>query len=151
MKPHSLIHAVFGHFQNLNLIFLLDDLRIGRTAKGAWTSGKLLCPVAHGLRAGQLVDELHGLSQSADLGRACDYAARHLGADPARVYQFVELWDTHQFSSDWLVRQLEDLWEERLADAEAVQELLTGQAAVSDQSTASEMVLDFDGGLRWPC
>jgi hypothetical protein len=45
------------------------------------------------------------------------------------------------------VRQLEDLWEERLADAEAVQELLT----VPDQSTASEMVLDFDGGLRWPC
>jgi len=35
MKAHPLIHAVFGHFQNLNLIFLLDDLRIGRTAKGA--------------------------------------------------------------------------------------------------------------------
>ena len=94
---------------------------------------------------------MHGLSQSADLGRACDYAARHLGADPARVYQFVELWDTHQFSSDWLVRQLEDLWDERLADAEAVQELLTGQAAVPDQSTALEMVLDVDDGLGWPC
>jgi hypothetical protein len=124
MKAHPLIHAVFGYFQNLNLIFLLDDLRIGRIAKGAWTSGKVLCPVAHGMRAGRLVNDLHGLSQSVNLGCACDYAARHLGADPARVSQFIELWDSHQFSSDWLVRQLEDLWHERLADAEAVQDLL---------------------------
>jgi hypothetical protein len=122
----AVIRSVFGHFQNLNLLALMHDLRSGRTARGDWSSGPDLCPVAHGMPIGRLVSELRYLGQTAALERSCDYAARHLGANPGSVRRFVELWDTCAFSSQWLLRQLEEVWEERLADAVAVQELLQG-------------------------
>jgi hypothetical protein len=116
---------MFGHFQNLNLLVLLHDLRGGRAAHGAWSSGTLLCPIAHGMPLGQVVGDLQFLGQAAEPERACDYAARHLGAEPAAVFRFVQLWDANEFSPGWLVRQLEDLWRERQDDADAVQELLS--------------------------
>src|SRR5262245_31078444 len=119
-----IIRDVFVHFQNLNLLALLFDLHQDRTARQAWSSGSLLCPVAHGLPAGQQVQQLAVLGQIADLGRGCDFAARQLGADPAAVLRFVRSWDADAFSRDWLFQQLFELWQERLADAEAVQELL---------------------------
>ena len=125
MRVAPTIHRVFGHFQNLNLLALLEDLRRGHAAQGTWSSGTRLCPVAHGMPAGQRVSELRFLGQAADLGRACDYAARYLGADPLGIYQFVCFWDTDPAAPGWLLRQLEALWEERLADALAVQELLS--------------------------
>ena len=128
MRTNTIIYGVFGHFQNLNLVVLMDDLRTGRAAKGAWARGTDLCPVAHGMPAGQIVSELRFLGQSAELTRGCDYAARHLGAEPIRVYQFVDLWDAHAYSHDWLLRQLQELWQERLSDADAVQEVLNPTA-----------------------
>jgi hypothetical protein len=119
-----IIHGVFGHFQNLNLLALLHDLRSGHTTRGRWFSGTDLCPVAHGMPVGRLVSELHFLGQTAALERGCDYAARHLGADAGSVRRFVELWDTRTFSRSWLLRQIKDLWQERLADAETMQEIL---------------------------
>ena len=44
MPVHPRIHAVFGHFQNLNLLALLHDLASGRAAQGAWSSGALRAP-----------------------------------------------------------------------------------------------------------
>src|SRR5579859_2343062 len=122
----SKVYAVLGHFQNLNLLTLLQDLREGRTARQAWLSGSLLCPVAHGLPHGGQVRVLRALGQAADLSEGCDFAARHLGADPGAVLRFVRSWDEEALSSDWLLRQLEEVWEERLADAEAAQELMQG-------------------------
>jgi len=58
MAIESMIRDVFGHFQNLNLLALLHDLDQGRMARQAWASGSLLCPVAHGLPAGQQVRQL---------------------------------------------------------------------------------------------
>jgi hypothetical protein len=124
------ITAVFGHFQNLNLLALLQDLREGRTARTAWLSGSLLCPVAHGLPHGKHVRELHALGQMADLDQDCDFAAHHLGADPDAVLHFVRSWDNGTLSRGRLLQQLEEMWEERLADAEAVQELLQGGPGV---------------------
>jgi hypothetical protein len=124
MSADPTIRGVFGHFQNLNLLVLLHDLRSGRTAHGAWSAGTRLCPVAQGMPVGQVVGDLQFLGQAAEPERACAYAARHLGADPACVYRFVELWDANAFVPWWLLRQLEDLWEERRVDADAVQELL---------------------------
>src|SRR4051794_11022389 len=115
------VQAVFGHFQNLNLLALLCDLRDDRTARQAWRSGSLLCPVAHGLPAGPQVRELSALGQAADLGEGCQFAARLLGAEPAAVLRFVRFWDEGAVSRGWLLRQLEEVWEERLADAQAVQ------------------------------
>ncbi|HYV38898.1 MAG TPA: hypothetical protein VE988_24655 [Gemmataceae bacterium] len=124
------IHRLFGHFQNLNLLALLADLRSRRMAWQAWSSGDNLCPVAHGLPAGQHVRELNILGQIADIERGCDYAARHLGADPATVYRFVRAWDDQLIGPDWLLRQLEEMWQERLADAVAMQEFLQECAPV---------------------
>jgi hypothetical protein len=128
MAVSSRVYAVFGHFQNLNLLALLHDLREDRTARQAWLSGSLLCPVAHGLPRGTQVQELRVLGQAADLGKGCDFAARHLGANAGDVLRFVRSWDEGGLSRGSLLRQLEELWEERLADAEATQELLRGAA-----------------------
>jgi hypothetical protein len=120
------IRGVFGHFQNLNLLTLLQDLHSGRTARQAWSTGALLCPVAHGLPTGQQVRELVLLGQTTDLGHGCHRAARHLGAHPTTVLRFVRSWDEGFFGPDRLLQQLQELWQERVADAEAMQELLQG-------------------------
>jgi hypothetical protein len=124
MPISAIIRDVFGHFQNLNLLALLHDLQQDRIARQAWTHGGLLCPIAHGLPAGQQVQRLSVLGQIAELGQGCDLAARLLGADPAAVLRFVRSWDAEAFRRSWLWRQLDELWQERLADAEAVQEML---------------------------
>ena len=124
MFIEPIVRDVFGHFQNLNLLALLFDLEQDRTARQAWTSGTLLCPVAHGLPAGRQVQQLAILGQLTSLGHGCDVAARHLGADPAAVLRFVRSWDADALSRVWLLQQLFELWQERLEDAEAVQELL---------------------------
>jgi hypothetical protein len=118
------IHAVFGHFQNLNLLALIHDLRASDTAHNAWRSGSQLCPIAHGLPAGDQVQQLNVLGQSADTEVGCEFAARQLGADADAVLHFVRQWDGNVLDSGWLLWQLEAIWEERLADAEAMEELL---------------------------
>jgi hypothetical protein len=118
------IRAIFGHFQNLNLLALLQDLRDGRTAQRTWFSGSLLCPVAHGLPDGPRVRELSVLGQATNLSEGCHFAARLLGAQPDAVLHFVRNWDEGAVSVGWLLRQLEEVWEERLVDAQVLQGLL---------------------------
>jgi hypothetical protein len=127
MPVHTRIRAVFGHFQNLNVLALMHDLASGQTARWSWSSQSRLCPVAHGLPAHQDVMELNILGQTDDLIRSCDLAARRLGADPAAVFQFVRSWDEGTIAARWLFSQLEELWYERLEDAEAVQAVLQGE------------------------
>jgi len=135
-KVTAIIQSVFGHFHNLNLLVLIDDLRHERVAhdawvteKNAWVGEKNLCPVAHGMPLGQVVSDLRFLGQREKLARACDYAARQLGADPANVHHFVELWDSHTFSTTWLLWQLKHMWRERQIDADAVQEVIVGSGS----------------------
>ncbi len=130
MSVAAIIRDVFGHFQNLNLLALLHDLEQDRTARQAWARDRLVCPVAHGLADGQEVQRLSVLGQIAELGQGCDLAARQLGADPAAVFRFVCSWDTAAISRSWLWQQLNELWQERLADAEAVQDLLQVPSSV---------------------
>jgi hypothetical protein len=124
MSISRTIRDVFGHFQNLNLLALMHDLQHDRTARQAWASDNQLCPVAHGLPAGEQVQRLSVLEQIAEFGHGCDLAARLIGADPDVVQRFVYFWDAGTFSRRWLWEQLNELWQERLEDAEAVQELL---------------------------
>jgi hypothetical protein len=135
MAVSAKVNAVFSHFQNLNLLVLLQDLRAGRTARQAWLSGSLLCPIAHGLPQGTQVRNLLALGQAADLSEGCCLAARHLGADPGDVLHFVRSWDEGTLSSGSLLRQLEKVWWERLEDAEAMQELLQGEPSHFDEMT----------------
>lgn len=118
------IRAIFSHFQNLNLLALLQDMRAGRVTRRGWLSGTLLCPVAHGLPHGEQVRELRAMGQAADLGHGCAYAADRLGAEAQAVLYFVRCWDEGVIQPENLLRQLEELWSERLEDALTVQAFL---------------------------
>jgi hypothetical protein len=122
MSPAT--REIFAHFQNLNLLVLLEDLRVNRAARGAWSKGGFLCPVAHGLSAGQQVQRVKALGQITEFGQDCFYAAESLGANPGLVSRFVQSWDEQAIGSEQLLRQLEELWRERLQDADAVQAVL---------------------------
>jgi hypothetical protein len=117
------IRHVFERFQNLNLAFLIEDLRRNLTAVGNWESAQKLCPVAHAMPDGAAVAQLRYLSQEVNLERACAHAARLLGAHPAEVLRFVERWDSAPYAP-WLLEKLETIWAERLEDALLMQELL---------------------------
>jgi hypothetical protein len=137
MSVSSQVYTVFGHFHNLNLLALIQDLREGRTARQTWHSGSLLCPVAHGLPQGAQVRELRALGQTADLSYGCDFAAHHLGTDPVAVLNFVRSWDEEALSTGSLLRQLEEVWGERLADAETVQHLLCDRMGAPEVPTGA--------------
>ena|ERR1700675_2166472 len=131
MAVQARIREVFGYFQNLNLLALIQDLRRGQTARGHWASGDWLCPVAHGLPSGRHVREIVGLGQTLGLDLSSIYAAEHIGADALAVIRFIEAWDEEPNYGVRLLQQLEELWEERLADADAVQEVIQGTSATS--------------------
>ncbi len=138
------IQAVFGRFQNLNLLVLLDGLREGRIALQAWLSGSRLCPIAHGLPTGSRVCELRALGQAAEPDTGCHFAARLLGAEPDVVTRFVQFWDDGVFTDDQLLRQLKEVWTERSADAEAVQALLQNEPTTQGvQSTPRDLPVVF--------
>lgn len=147
MPVSAEIQSVFGHFQNLNLLALLHDLRDDRIARQAWLSGSLLCPVAHGLPTGSRVCELRALGQAADLDTDCHFAARLLGAEPDVVMRFVHIWDDGVISNDWLLRQLEEVWAERLADAEVVQALLQREPTTQGYAECATGGVAGDGPL----
>jgi len=134
MQISSSICEVFGHFQNLNLLVLLQDLRLDQIAMRTWSTGGQLCPIAHGLPAGQNVQSLNVVGQSAPLEHGCARAARHIGANTAAVLRFVRSWDEQVFGHDWLLQQLLALWEERLVDAVTVQEFLGAGPAKHDRN-----------------
>ena len=90
----------------------------------------------HGLADGAVVRQLRCVSQAVNLEEACHKAAQYLGSPPADVYRFVNLWDeSERFGADWLLGQLEALWEERLEDAVFMQELLVNGALESHETT----------------
>src|SRR5437764_10619974 len=117
MPVSTTVRDVFGHFQNLNLLVLIQDLRAGRTTRKAWLSGSLLCPVAHGLGNGRQVRELAILGQAAALNQGCEQAAHRLGADARAILRFVSSWDDEELGRESLLQQLFELWDERLQDA----------------------------------
>ena len=111
MPVHARTHAVFGHFQNLNLLALLHDLASGRAAQGAWSSGGLLCPVAHGLPYRHDVLGLAALGQTADLVLGCDHAAR-------RPYQNYRLKVIGHLAGDRFELRQEDIYQ-KVAELES--------------------------------
>lgn len=124
MLSRGIVQNLFGRFQNLNLLVLIQSLRRGQAARGDWSASTGLCPVAHGLSEGRLVQEAQFLSQADDLQAACWYTARQLGINPQEVQRFVDWWDSAGANSEeWLLEQLERIWQERLDDALAVQEV----------------------------
>ena len=127
------VRQVFGPFQNLNLRALIEDLRGGHATRGDWARGTKLCPVAHGMPAGRVVADLCYLAQTAGLRRACAYAGRYLAIEPRTLARFIERWDDGHLGLDRRLGQLEALWAERQADADAVQALLEPAGAAEAQ------------------
>jgi len=126
-----LVRTLFGRFQNPNLLVLREDLRRGDVTQGDWSSIGTLCPLAHGLSAGRVIGELRRLSQAINLEEASVAAAKCLGVLPVDVYQFVRMWDdSGRLGVDWLAQRLDELWAERLADADCVQEILTSPQTI---------------------
>jgi hypothetical protein len=117
------LRPIFERFQNLNLVFLIEDLRRNLAATGNWAAGALLCPVAHGMRDGAMVQRLKYLSQAVDLDAACRCAALELGTQERIIRQFVDLWDSEP-ATFWLLEELEQIWAERVEDAQFVTEFL---------------------------
>src|SRR3954447_532280 len=129
MAIRASIREVFGRFQNLNLLVLLEDLRQNQAARHGWSFDGQLCPIAHGLPTGRQGDEVAFRGHAAGLEDDCDHAAHLLGASPAAVLRFVRSWDEGSLGHTWLLQQLEALWLERPTDAEAVQSILSPQSS----------------------
>lgn len=125
-----MVRQVFAHFQNLNLRVLIEDLRRGQVTRGNWSFlAEDLCPVAHGMPSGRAVNVLHYLCQAVDLPRACRHAAQEMGVPARFVERFVLSWDAGGMSQEWLLDQLEAIWAERRADADAVQFVIANPLA----------------------
>jgi hypothetical protein len=124
MSTRTIVDHVFGQFHNLNLLALIQDLRQGRTARGDWSQGRGLCPVAHGVSNGEAVQLLKYASQACDVNRVCYVAARELRVPPVTLQQFITLWDSNWLGSHWLLESLKEILAERQADADAIQEIL---------------------------
>jgi len=147
MRIATAIRQVFGHFHNLNLLALIHDLRNHQTARENWTTNDaLLCPVAHGLANGQQVKEVNLLGEFANLQRACTMSANWLDADPGDVLRFVRSWDDYTITTEVLEDHLQQIWHERLADAEAVQEVLNGPVLDFPNAFSKSLAPSFAAG-----
>jgi hypothetical protein len=124
------VRRVFTHFQNLNLRVLIDNLQRGQVTAGNWSFADTLCPVAHGMPSGQAVGLLRYICQAVDLRRACLQAAQETGVPARHLERFVLSWDSGAMSPDWLLAELQSIWAERQADADAVQCVLEDRVQV---------------------
>src|SRR5262249_4653747 len=126
-----MVRQVFSHFQNLNLRVLIENLRHGLVTRGNWFFADDLCPVAHGLTSGATLWVLRYLSQAVDLPRACQRAAQEMGVPSRFLERFVQSWDSGTMSQEWLLEQLEGIWSERQADADAFQNFMRAESTTS--------------------
>ena len=120
----KMVREIFGRFQNLNLLSLIHGLRDGDVDHGSWSD----CPVGYGLSyfAKRVLFQEH---------RNFCIPAREIGCGGKYVSQFVDSWDKWDKRDKWewkwdksrsikLLTELEDIWQERLEDALAVQEFI---------------------------
>jgi hypothetical protein len=140
MPVSTHIRSIFSHFENLNLLGLIADLRASQVARHGWSRGSLLCPIAHGLPSGSEVSKLGWMGQNFDVAHGCTFAAHSLGVNPAAVLRFVCSWDDQSLSREWLLKQLEELWIERLENALAVQDVL--HCSNTDASLRTSSLID---------
>jgi hypothetical protein len=129
------IRRVFATFQGLNLAILREDVRRGLVAREHWFMKnqyghiETLCPIAHGwVGPGLFRMTSHGwLCMSVE-------SARFLGEAADNADRFIEWWDgcDPKYTTKRLLEILDDLWAERLADADAVQGVIAEAGAVEE-------------------
>jgi hypothetical protein len=106
---------IFTRFQNLNIAILMEDLRRGLVAREEWISAPMseddlliLCPIAHSCRSFEhLRTWIEGTT------------SEMTDANPAAF--FVRDWDNYDIGTPKLLSILEEIWKERMEDADVVQ------------------------------
>lgn len=129
--------ALFSHFQNLNLLFLIRDLERGLVARQAWVykdkavfSGQdqpTLCPIAHGC--------WENATEIAHLGIGTPGFLERMFGNPLveTAERFIVWWDNWKpYSAQDLLAALRAIYAERLADADAVQAVIFGPFSRKD-------------------
>ena len=120
------MHDIFSRFRDLNLVTLITDLERYRVARGGWILsrpyGRDMCPVAHGWDK---------FIREGFIGGNCvcrhNESAKAIGISIGKIGDFTDSWDTLAITSQQLLTVLRDIWRERLADADAVQEVINQQ------------------------
>lgn len=141
------LHDIFSRFQNLNLLFLIRDLELNQAARGTWVrtdyvDDRQICPLAHGWRFCRLWGLVGGDWNEA-LQPWADYTGN--GWEGTKAGEFPMWWDLvaledrHLKDGEWpaeatrrrnqLLQVLQDIYAERLADAEVVQAITAAPLA----------------------
>ena len=134
MTPEK-FRDIFARFQNLNLLTLIEDLRVGKIAFGGWvcllthidgigawpTTDLLMCPLQHGMR------HVHRPGR----GLTDEVIMQNLGVTYTLADEFINWWDeatiTKGYRKKQLLTLLKSIFAERLEDADAVQQVLEEQ------------------------
>jgi hypothetical protein len=124
---------IFERFQNLNLIVLLEDLRKGQVARNSWTT-KIsykpisieICPIAHGWSK-YISPEVNGKYFFTFPSDRNIKSAEMIGVDVKNIKSFLHWWDSaksYMEVTQELLQLLQSILDERLADADVVQEVI---------------------------
>ena len=123
MLGSSAVFEVFGRFQNLNLLVLLEDLRKGArlVIAGFPDPSYALLPMASPRRRPRIDDPKDRPLTWTDGLADCSPSFGRQSGNRAVLCSRV---DEEGLSGERLLQQLEELWRERLEDAVAVQAVL---------------------------
>jgi hypothetical protein len=125
MTDLSKFRDLFARFQNVNLLALMRDLEEGRVIRNSWVRDGRMCPISHGVCVvgeddcllvssrglGKRWLDIHGFTSEWDWDvRPTKDVGVLFDPDPNRVEALQAL--------------LQSIWDERLADADAVQQAI---------------------------
>lgn len=124
------IKLIFSRFWNLNLLCLMEDLEWDNVACGDWFEdeeghGKSLCPLAHGWDKWSYMENAHVDTEYEHVGLLPNEF--DLGGDFINWFDGVDTIESLELRKQRLLDVLVDIYQERLADADAVQGVLNEQ------------------------
>src|SRR5216683_1552756 len=104
MIHEKLMRDIFSRFQNVNLLALIYDLEEGLVAKECWVEDDgRMCPAQHGGRNHEDLGNLNSI---------------------CGLWKLIDLWDDGEIKGDEMLSVCRSIFAERLADAEAGQNVL---------------------------
>jgi hypothetical protein len=109
------IKEIFARFENLNLRVLIENVSCGQVAFGSWivrSEPDVLCPIAHGWPC--------------NVYQSTDAVTLFAGIPSMDGERFLAWWDgiDEDAARRLLSEALDELWAERVEDAEAVQAVI---------------------------
>lgn len=130
---------LFGRFQNLNLINLKIDLERREVPMGVWyfqgyngfDFTTFICPMAHGIDCSVKIKEDERVIRESNWARR--------GWPVNDVYDFLHWWDGRSYLGgtkderrEKLTQLINSMWQERVDDADSVQEILEQEPLVEE-------------------